>query len=404
MIQRAVQFLRGARSYWNLSLDVRAAHRADCAGLPARAPGLDEAVDEAVGWICRAQDNSTSKDGGVARHFSLISGWGSSYPETTGYIVPTFLECAHRRRDADLRSRARRMLDWLVSVQLPEGAFQGGTVDAIPKAPVVFNTGQILLGLASGVAEFGDAYRIPMRRAADWLVSVQDPDGCWRRGASPFAGPGDKVYDVHAAWGLLEAARLEPKSPYAEAAMANVRWPLSRQRPNGWFDDCCLTDASQPLTHTLGYALRGLLEAYRFSSDPDLLAASRSAANGLLSSMRPDGFLPGRLDSRWQGTVKWACLTGTAQIAWCWLYLFQVTGDDRYRTGACSANRYLRRTVWTEGPPETRGGVKGSFPISGNYGRYEYLSWAAKFFVDALLFEQDITARGADTGFGEPAP
>jgi hypothetical protein len=327
----------------------------------------------------------------VARHFSLISGWSSSYPETTGYIVPTVLECARRRDDASLRARATRMLDWLVSIQLPDGGFQGGVVGATPRIPVVFNTGQILIGLATGVAELGEAYRTPIRRAADWLVSVQDPDGCWRKGASPFAQSGDKVYDVHAAWGLLEAARLEPRSRYAEAAMANVRWALSRQHGNGWFEDCCLTDASQPLTHTLGYALRGLLEAYRYSSDPALLRASRSAADGLLSAMRPDGFLPGRLDSRWRGTVRWVCLTGTAQIAWCWLYLFSVTADDRYRTGALSANRFLRRTVRIDGPPAARGGVKGSFPISGPYGQYEYLSWAAKFFVDTLLFEKDLT-------------
>jgi hypothetical protein len=397
MIRRAGRVLRDARSYWALPTDAKAARRADGAGLPARELGLDVAVDEAIGWLCRAQDSSTSKDGGVARHFSLISGWGPSYPETTGYIAPTLLDCARRRRDERLRVRARRMLDWLVSIQFPDGAFQGGVVDASPRAPVVFNTGQILIGLASGVAAFGEAFRTPMRRAADWLVGVQDPDGCWRKGASPFADPGDKAYDVHAAWGLLEAARLEPRAPYAEAAMANVRWALTRQRANGWFEDCCLADASQPLTHTLGYALRGLLEAYRFSSEPRLLAASRSAADGLLSAMRPDGFLPGRLDSRWNGTVRWACLTGTAQIAWCWLYLFQLTGDDRYRIGAFSANRFVRRTVRADGPPEVRGGVKGSFPISGHYGQYEYLSWAAKFFIDALHFEKDTTTHGADT-------
>lgn len=404
MIRRAVHVLRDARSYWALPRDAKAAHRADRAGLPAHEPGLDLAVDEAIGWLCRAQDSSTSEDGGVARHFSLISGWSSSYPETTGYIVPTLLTCARRRGDESLRMRARCMLDWLVSIQLPNGAFQGGVVDAMPRVPVVFNTGQILIGLASGGAEFGEAYRTPMRRAADWLVSVQDPDGCWRKGASPFAGRGDKAYDVHAAWGLLEAARLEPRGPYAESAMANVRWALSRQRGNGWLEDCCLTDASQPLTHTLGYALRGLLEAYRFSSDPALLRASRSTADGLLSAMRPDGFLPGRFDSHWQGTVRWACLTGTAQIAWCWLYLFQVTGDDRYRTGAVSANRFVRRTVRTEGPPEVRGGVKGSFPISGNYGRYEYLSWAGKFFIDALLLEEATATRAGETGWGGRYP
>ena len=60
-----------------------------------------------------------------------------------------------------------------------------------------------------------------------------------------------------------------------------------------------------------------------------------------------------------------------------------------------AANRYVRRTVRTDGPEETRGAVKGSFPVSGGYGTYEYLNWAAKFFVDAQLFEQDVRSGSA---------
>jgi hypothetical protein len=40
------------------------------------------------------------------------------------------------------------------------------------------------------------------------------------------------------------------------------------------------------------------------------------------------------------------------------------------------------------GPAETRGGVKGSFPVDGNYGKFEYLSWASKFLIDSLMLEQ----------------
>jgi len=287
------------------------------------------------------------------------------------------------------------MLDWLVSIQLPEGGFQGGMIDSKPIVPVTFNTGQILFGLAAGVREFGDAYRGAMCRAAEWLVKTQDPDGCWRKHATPLAAPGEKAYETHVAWGLLEAARIEPNRSYINAALANVRWALGWQRENGWFDQCCLTDPSQPLTHTLGYALRGILEAYRFTKDEGLLYASRKTANGLLTAIRGDGFLPGRLDAKWRGTVSWACLTGTVQIAQCWLMLYQDTGEVRYRDAAYAANRYVRRTIKVEGPPETRGAVKGSFPVYGDYGAYQYLNWAVKFFVDSNLIEMDVRKREA---------
>ena len=253
--------------------------------------------------------------------------------------------------------------------------------------PVSFNTGQILLGLASGVSEFGDRYRPAMRRAADWLVATQDPDGCWRKYPTPFAAAGEKTYDTHVAWGLLEAARQEPASIYAEAALANVRWALGWQRENGWIEQCCLDDPSRPLTHTLGYALRGILEAYRYSGEQDFLDAARRMADGLLLALDEDGYLPGRLFSDWRGAVHWACLTGTVQVAHCWWILYDVTREARYFDAAAAANSYVRRTMVVDGPPEIRGGIKGSFPINGDYGDFEYLNWAGKFFIDSHLLE-----------------
>jgi hypothetical protein len=38
------------------------------------------------------------------------------------------------------------------------------------------------------------------------------------------------------------------------------------------------------------------------------------------------------------------------------------------------------------------GGVKGSFPVSGGYGRFQYLNWACKFSIDANLLELGVTA------------
>lgn len=195
-------------------------------------------------------------------------------------------------------------------------------------------------------------------------------------------------------WGLFEAARLEPTSGYAEAALRNVRWALSWQKENGWFDRCCLEDPVSPLTHTLGYVLRGVIEAHRFTQDAELLLAARKTADGLLKALRSDGYLPGRLSSEWQAAVDWVCLTGTVQIAYCWLYLFQNTGVELYRDAAFAANSYVRRTMRCDGPAEQRGGIKGSFPVLGDYGRFEYLNWACKFFVDANFFEQDLRAGG----------
>jgi hypothetical protein len=349
---------------------------------------IDVAVSEALAWIARAQDHSLSADGGVARHYCLVTGWSTSYPETTGYIVPTIIREGRKRGDVSFLDRARRMLDWLVSIQMPSGAFQGGVMGDAPVVPVTFNTGQILLGLAAGVTEFGANYRSAMVAAADWLVGTQDSDGCWRKHPSPFATPGEKTYETHSACGLFEAARLEPSRGYAEAAMRNLYWALSHQNREGWFANCCVSDPPNPLTHMLGYVLRGLIAGHEFTGDGKILQAACKTAEGALTALQPDGFLPGRLDSRWRGTVSWSCLTGTVQIAACWLLLYGVTGDVRFRNAGLAANRYVRSTLRVDGPAETRGAVKGSFPVSGDYAKFQYPNWACKFFIDANRLER----------------
>lgn len=371
--------------------EIAAAERdKDSHGLPEQDPGVEKSIESSIEWLKLAQDKSLSSDNGVARDYSLTSGWNSSYPETTGYIIPTLIVYGRQSGDRDCIDRAKRMLDWLVSIQFEDGGFQGSVIGAEPLIPVTFNTGQILLGLACGTEEFGDEYREPMRRAADWLVETQDTDGCWRSHRSPFTEQTDKAYETHVSWGLFEAARLEPESKYAEAAIANIEWALRLQNPNGWFRDCCLSEPEHPLTHTIGYVLRGVVEAYRFTRKDVYLDASIRTADALVKAQRPDGDLAGRLDKNWNGTVDWTCLTGNVQIAACWLMLFKDTGDKRYLEAAKSANAFVRRTIYINGPDETRGAVKGSFPVSGDYCAYEYPNWAAKFFVDSLLLEKSI--------------
>lgn len=356
-------------------------------------PGPQVAIEAAAAWLARAQDHNTSGDDGVARHYSLIDGWGPSYPETTGYIVPTMVAAAKQLKHDDYRQRARRMLDWLVSIQMESGGIQGGVIGALPLVPVTFNTGQVLIGIATSVAEFGEGYLEPMHRAARFLRDSLDNDGCWRRHPTPFADAGEKAYETHVSWGLFEAERVAPGEGYGEAGLKQVRWAIGKQRPNGWVEDCCLNQPERPLTHTLGYYLKGLVEAHRLSGDSDILEGARRTAEGLLTAVRPDGALPGRLTEDWHSAEDWSCLTGNAQIADSWFYLSHETGDERFRAAAKSAIAFVRRSIDLTGPEQVRGGVKGALPVDGYYGRFQYLNWAAKFAIDASMAELALDAR-----------
>jgi len=369
---------------------------ADMAGLPRHDPGHEAVIASCTAWLCMAQDKSASNDGGVARDFSLQKGWATSYPETTGYIIPTMIAMAHRTGDASLHERARRMLDWCVAIQFAEGGFQGGKIDATPRVPVTFNTGQILIGLAAGAAEYGNArYVDAMHRAAAWLRDTQDADGCWRKYSTPFAKQGEKAYETHVSWGLFEAERLAPGHGYGAAGLRQVEWALSKQQANGWFASNCLNAPENPLTHTIGYVLRGVLEGHLLSGRADLLQAAVRTANGLLGAIGAGGYMAGRLNSNFGPAATYACLTGSVQIAHCFFLLYRITGDARYLGAGQKLTAFVRRTVRLDGDDGRTGGIKGSYPVNGQYGRWEYLNWAAKFCIDANVLEVELASAGS---------
>jgi hypothetical protein len=358
---------------------------------PARAPEIH--LEEAMKWLCRAQD--ATPDGGVSRSYTLRymsshkrAGWLASYPETTGYIIPTFFAYASLTGKDEYFERAIRMARWEAEVQMECGAVQGGVID-FPPTPAIFNTGQVLFGWVAAYKETGDEiFRDAAKRAADFLVAAMDPDGAWRRHGSQYARHGVNVYDARTAWGLLDAYGITKLPGYRDAAYRNLEFVLTKQRPNGWFEECCLDDNTRPLLHTIAYTMEGLFEAGLALGEERYQTAAQIAADALLARQRADGSLAGRFDQEWNDSAKWSCLTGDAQTAIVWLRLLETTGDQRYLGAAERMNRYLSSTQnLSARDPGIFGGIKGSQPIWGGYGAYEYLNWAAKFFADALILE-----------------
>ena len=372
----------------SLPMKTRAARRQDHQGLSQTDPGSQACIIAAVGWLKTAQQCSASDDGGYARDFNLVTDrWSTSYPETTGYIIPTLLTYAQRFNDHEAKLSAILALDWCVDIQLACGGFQAGKIDATPVVPVTFNTGQILIGLVSGVTEVGDKYRAAMLMAGDWLVKTIDDDGCWRKHATPYAAPGEKAYETHVSWGLFEAAKIEPDRLYGETGLKQVKWALTKQTANGWFGSCCLDQPQAPLTHTLGYVLRGVIEGYLWSKDQQLLDAALLTANALAEQVADDGYLAGRFDPQWQPEVEWVCLTGSSQIAACLFILNDVKANPKLLLAAKRLTAYVRRSMVVQGDKSIQGGVKGAVPLDGAYGNYQYLNWAAKFFIDAAMMD-----------------
>jgi hypothetical protein len=341
-------------------------------------------LEAAFAWICAAQD--ARPDGGVAGCYNLIRGWGESYPETTGYIIPTFLHYARTFGNTDAQDRAIRMADWETSIQLPTGAVRSGMMN-VKVGPAVFNTGQVLFGWVSASQRTArECYAISMRKAAEWLVSIQDDDGAWRKHLSMLTKSSVQSYNSRTAWGLALTGRELDENRFVQAAIKNCDWVLAQQRDNGWFDKNAFADSEVPLLHTIGYVLEGLLGVGELLNRQQYIAATIAGIDPLLRIHQQTGALKGRYDAHWNTTVGWRCLTGEAQIALVLCRLYKITGERRYIRTAKSLLEELAKNHDTCGPHvESYGAVPGSQPLWGGYGPFNYLNWAAKFFMDALL-------------------
>lgn len=370
--------------------------------LPPAAQSSAEHLEATLAWLLRAHD--ATPDGGVAAGYQPARRiWFPSYPETTGYIIPTLIRIAgdleemnDRDRAVDLRERARRMGRWESDVQMPEGCVQADYLGTPPR-PAVFNTGQVLFGwCALYDLEQDPAWLAPARRAADWLARTQEPDGSWRQGQSPKASSPVHTYDVRAAWALLEYHRITGDQAAQGAARRAADWTVSRQEPDGWYADTAFDVDAAPTTHPIGYVLEGLLACHLHLGESRYLASVEIAADRLLERMDDEGMMAGAFARGWRPAAHSACLTGNVQIGIVWGWLYALTGEERYLEGLRRANRFVARTQrLADRDPGIRGGVKGSHPNTSGYSPFFYPNWAAKFFLDALRLEERLNSSRA---------
>jgi squalene-hopene cyclase-like protein len=348
---------------------------------------VESHLHEAVAWLHRAQDAST--DRGVAHSFFIGKGWARSYPEATGYIIPTLLNWGETKRDSDAKRRALAMADWLLTVQTEKGA-----VPNLIGLPTVFDTGQVIFGWLSAYRATGkDTYLDAAKRAGDWLLAALDGDGVWRN-PSDSGGPG-RCYNARVAWALLELSRVSGDERYAAPMPRFLEWTLEQEQEEGWFDRNCMTDDSAPLLHTIAYTAQGQLESGLLLGSLELIAAAARTAHALVVHAGPDGWMPGRFARGWRPAANWACLTGMAQMSLVWQRLQgleDVVGEEdvglRFLSAANRVNAFLMRTQdCASRNGGLRGGIRGSYPVSGDYARWRVLNWATKFFVDALMEE-----------------
>lgn len=258
-----------------------------------------------------------------------------AYAEVTGYFIPTLYNWG----ETEL---ARSCTRWLLSIQLPDGAFP-----APDGVPYTFDTGQIMRGLVAALDDM-DGVEQPLRRACDWILTQVEPSG--RLGTPStelWTGIASDLIHTYVLPPLAEAGKRLGVKEYTDAADFALAYYKKQEG---------LVPFNR-LSHFHAYAMEALCE----------LGELELAAQGMADvarCQRKDGAIPAYPD------VAWVCSTGMAQYAIVWYTLGKKEPADR-------AISYLEKIQ------NKSGGWNGSYGKGAQYIAGAEISWAVKYFLDA---------------------
>ena len=349
---------------------------------------FDDLILKTVNWIKTSQDNVGSGGIGCFEFY----GWTRGYPEVTGYIIPTVWDCYNLYLDKDLKERAISMADWEISIQRPDGGWEGYYEgDGMPS--IVFNSGQVIRGLLRTFKETNnEKYLESAMRAADWIVATQDSDGSW---SSNNYKQMKRVYDTYVCAPLSELYIITKDKKYKKCVIKNCEFSVSNQNHNGWFSlaDNTLLNNEAPILHTIAYTIDGLYDVGVNLKEQKFIESAKLAADSLLHKIEIYHIISARFDNKWRRRSKYSCLTGNAQLGIIFMKLYEKESDPRYLNAALKIADFLAYTQSLNSMGQNRkGGIAGSYPIWGMYCPLKYPSWAAKYFIDlSILIKKNIS-------------
>ncbi len=231
-------------------------------GLPRADVDLAARLNLAVDWLKTAHESTGCR--GVSAGYSLAGRkWEKAYRETTGYIIPSFLAYGTKFEKQEFIDQAILMGEWEMQVQNKNGSF-GEEKEDDSVSQKVFNAGQVIIGFVA-LYRFtnNNDFLAAAKKAADWLVSVQKPEGFWVE--TDDREP--KTYQARVSWALLLVWQETGQKKYYQSSLENIEWVLSRQKENGWFENTSLHSKDSTWVHLIGYTVSGLWESGQLVND-----------------------------------------------------------------------------------------------------------------------------------------
>ena len=281
------------------------------------------------------------------------------YPEVTGYYIPTLIRWGYRELAIDYAK-------WLISIQHDDGSWY----DTFDQMPYVFDTAQILKGLLAAYSIWPDEnVKNSIIKGAMWLAGNIQHDG-------RFKAADESIWKMPKAYSeLIHLYCLSPirevgihfsKSKLLEMVVLSIDYYKQNHMEEILHFDL--------LSHFYAYVMEALV-------DLGELELAKIAMNNIANFQTEDGAVPGYND------VHWVCSTGLFQLALTWFRVGDIERGNKAFSYACRLQN-------------ESGGWYGSYPSaedeSNDYFAASEISWAVKYFLDALYYknkaEFDISA------------
>lgn len=292
--------------------------------------------ERAVNWI----DNYTLDNSGIV----VNSKNQIIYQEVTGYYIPTLLKFGDKKR-------AIAFADYLVSMQNEDGSWN----EPSNTYKYTFDTGQILKGLYE-FKDINEKYKNALIKGCDYIVSMQRENGSiatdnYSWWGLPYGKSVPEAIHLYCLEPLQKLANEYGISKYANCVDRALKFYLSDNK---------LTDFDT-LSHFHAYIIEALI-------DLGVTDRAKEAMNLVAKYQSDDGFVPA------YSHVKFVCSTGLFQYAICWFKLGDIERGNK-------AFNYAKKLQ------NDSGGWYGSYGKGANYFEDAEISWAVKYFFDALYYK-----------------
>lgn len=301
---------------------------------------------KAVKWI---RDNSVDGHAIICN-----SGKKKGYPEVTGYYIPTLIRWGYRELAVNYAS-------WLLEIQKEDGSWY----DTDDSAPYIFDTAQILKGLIAVRTIYHDLGKLDSAiiKGADWVFSCMTASGqlvtpdreCWGENENVCS----ELIHLYCLSPLIDAGKIYNRVDYIEKADKILAYYKENHRDK-------IVNFSL-LSHFYAYVVEAMVDL----GEIDL---AKEAMSNISSFQKESGAIPA------YNNVDWVCSTGLFQLALIWFRLGEIDKGNAAFDYACKLQN------------ET-GGWYGSYISEENaeeentYFPTEEISWANKYFLDALYYK-----------------